>query len=76
MAKKHIRGWLLASSVLAGMTAVAVSAPATAQEAEQASQVADIVVTGSRIRQRNLVTTLSGDPGVGRRYRRAGRDPR
>lgn len=57
MAKKHIRGWLLASSVLAGMTAVAVSAPATAQEAEQASQVADIVVTGSRIRQRNLVTT-------------------
>lgn len=32
-------------------------APAFAQDAEQVSQVQDIVVTGSRIRQRNLETT-------------------
>ena len=60
MSKGIGRNWLLASSVLAGLVAVGGISPAIAQEAEQAeqaTQVGDIVVTGSRIRQRNLETT-------------------
>ena len=58
MSKVSGRHWLLASSVLAGVTFAGFSTTAMAQEqAEQATQVSDIVVTGSRIRQRNLETT-------------------
>lgn len=57
MSKRTGRNWLLASSVLAGVTALGGLGPVAAQEVEQATQVSDIVVTGSRIRQRNLETT-------------------
>lgn len=57
MAKSNVRGWLLATSVFAGVAGVAGAAPAFAQQAEEVAQVGDIVVTGSRIRQKNLVTT-------------------
>lgn len=53
---------LLASTMIAGMALVGFAAPAMAQsvsgpEADQPSQVGDIVVTGSRLRQPNLTTT-------------------
>lgn len=52
---------LLASTMIAGFALAGMAAPAMAQTAptqsDQASQVADIVVTGSRIRQPNLTTT-------------------
>lgn len=54
---------LLASTMIAGFALAGLAAPAMAQTApapaqpEQASQVEDIVVTGSRIRQPNLTTT-------------------
>lgn len=52
---------LLASTMIAGFALAGMAAPAMAQTAptqpEQASQVEDIVVTGSRIRQPNLTTT-------------------
>ncbi|MND52803.1 Vitamin B12 transporter BtuB precursor [compost metagenome] len=54
---------LLASTMIAGLALAGMAAPAMAQttpapaEADQASQVSDVVVTGSRIRQSNLTTT-------------------
>ncbi|MFK0298976.1 TonB-dependent receptor domain-containing protein [Brevundimonas sp. NPDC090276] len=53
---------LLASTMIAGFALVGLAAPAMAQttppaQPEQASQVEDVVVTGSRIRQPNLTTT-------------------
>ena len=54
---------LLASTMIAGFALAGLAAPAMAQttpapaQSEQASQVGDIVVTGSRIRQPNLTTT-------------------
>lgn len=58
---------LLASTMIAGLALAGMAAPAMAQttptptptpaQPEQASQVSDIVVTGSRIRQPNLTTT-------------------
>ncbi|MGH7027172.1 TonB-dependent receptor domain-containing protein [Brevundimonas sp.] len=54
---------LLASTMIAGFALAGLAAPAMAQttpepaQPEQASQVSDIVVTGSRIRQPNLTTT-------------------
>ena len=55
------RGRLLASTMIAGFAVVGMAAPAFAQTAEpqteSTAQVEDIVVTGSRIRQANLVTT-------------------
>lgn len=53
---------LLASTMIAGFALVGLAAPAMAQttpapQAEETSQVGDIVVTGSRIRQPNLTTT-------------------
>ncbi|MGO4408822.1 TonB-dependent receptor domain-containing protein, partial [Brevundimonas sp. M-11_2] len=56
---------LLASTMIAGFALAGLAAPAMAQttptpapaQPEQASQVGDIVVTGSRIRQPNLTTT-------------------
>ncbi|MGN7151808.1 TonB-dependent receptor domain-containing protein [Brevundimonas diminuta] len=53
---------LLASTMIAGLALVGFAAPAAAQttpspEADQPSQVSDIVVTGSRLRQPNLTTT-------------------
>ncbi len=58
------RGRLLASTMIAGVAMVGMAAPAFAQTeppvdstAQSTAQVEDIVVTGSRIRQANLVTT-------------------
>ena len=52
---------LLASTMMAGFALVGMAAPAMAQttptQPDQASQVEDVVVTGSRIRQPNLTTT-------------------
>jgi outer membrane receptor protein involved in Fe transport len=55
---------LLASTMIAGLALVGVAAPAVAQttptpapQSDQPSQVSDIVVTGSRLRQPNLTTT-------------------
>ncbi|WP_409018526.1 TonB-dependent receptor plug domain-containing protein [Brevundimonas vesicularis] len=51
---------LLASTMIAGFALAGMAAPAMAQSApqtEQASQIEDVVVTGSRIRQPNLTTT-------------------
>lgn len=54
---------LLASTMIAGFALAGVAVPAMAQttatpaQTEQTSQVGDIVVTGSRIRQPNLTTT-------------------
>lgn len=51
---------LLASTMIAGFALAGMAAPAMAQTApaqEQASQIEDVVVTGSRIRQPNLTTT-------------------
>jgi len=53
---------LLASTMIAGLALAGFAAPAAAQttpspEADQPSQVSDIVVTGSRLRQPNLTTT-------------------
>ncbi|WEK56699.1 MAG: TonB-dependent receptor [Candidatus Brevundimonas phytovorans] len=52
---------LLASTMIAGLALAGVAAPAMAQttpaQPDQASQVEDVVVTGSRIRQPNLTTT-------------------
>ena len=53
---------LLASTMIAGFALAGLAAPAMAQttppaKPQQASQVGDIVVTGSRIRQPNLTTT-------------------
>lgn len=52
---------LLASTMIAGFALAGMAAPAMAQttptQSDQASQVEDVVVTGSRIRQPNLTTT-------------------
>lgn len=53
---------LLASTMIAGLALAGFAAPAMAQttaatQADQPSQVSDIVVTGSRLRQPNLTTT-------------------
>lgn len=52
---------LLATTMIAGFALAGMAAPAMAQTApsqpDQASQVEDVVVTGSRIRQPNLTTT-------------------
>ena len=51
---------LLASTMIAGFALAGLAAPAAAQvaaEPEQAAQIEDVVVTGSRIRQPNLTTT-------------------
>ena len=54
---KNQRVRLLASTMIAGMAFAGMAAPAMAQSAQSENQVEDIVVTGSRIRQANLVTT-------------------
>ena len=62
MRLQNQRRRLLASTMIAGLAAIGVAAPAMAQSTaqtpeEESATVADIVVTGSRIRQANLVTT-------------------
>lgn len=50
------REYLLASTMIAGVALMGLAAPAAAQTtstSEQASQVSDVVVTGSRIRVRD-----------------------
>jgi iron complex outermembrane receptor protein len=51
------RNRLLATTMIGGFAALAFAAPAVAQEASQDTQLDEIVVTGSRIPQTNLVTT-------------------
>ena len=48
---------LLATSMIAGFAVMAAAVPAVAQDASQDAQLDEIVVTGSRIPQANLVTT-------------------
>lgn len=51
------RKWLLATSIFAGVASVGVAAPAVAQNSDESSQVADIVVTGSRIVRKDFQAT-------------------
>ena len=58
MRSQNQRRRLLASTMIAGFAAIGMAAPAMAQSTEdEATSVSEIVVTGSRIRQANLVTT-------------------
>ena len=58
MRAQNQRRRLLASTMIAGFAAIGMAAPAMAQSTEEESAtVSEIVVTGSRIRQANLVTT-------------------
>ncbi|KIC55804.1 TonB-dependent receptor [Brevundimonas nasdae] len=62
MRYQNQRRCLLASTMIAGLAVIGVAAPAMAQSTtptagEESATVADIVVTGSRIRQANLTTT-------------------
>lgn len=57
---RHQKTRLLATTMIGGFAALAVSAPALAQDApaaQQDTQLGEVVVTGSRIPQTNLVTT-------------------
>jgi iron complex outermembrane receptor protein len=51
------RNRLLATTMIGGFAALAFAAPAVAQDAPQDTQLDEVVVTGSRIPQTNLVTT-------------------
>lgn len=57
MKNRMKREFLLASTIIAGITLVGLAAPAMAQSTTGTAQVEDIVVTGSRIPQANLKTT-------------------
>lgn len=57
MRTQKIRNRLLSTTMIGGFAALAFAAPAVAQDAPQASAIGDVVVTGSRIPQANLVTT-------------------
>lgn len=62
MRYQNQRRCLLASTMMAGLAVIGAAAPAMAQSTtptagEESATVADIVVTGSRIRQANLTTT-------------------
>jgi len=54
---QKIRNRLLATTMIGGFAALAFAAPAAAQDAQQGTQLDEVVVTGSRIPQTNLVTT-------------------
>ncbi len=51
------RKFLLSTTMIGGLAALAFAAPAMAQDAPQDAELDEVVVTGSRIPQTNLVTT-------------------
>jgi len=51
------RNFLLSTTIIGGFAALAFAAPAMAQDAGQEAELDEVVVTGSRIPQANLVTT-------------------
>lgn len=57
MRNQKTRNRLLATTMIGGFAALAFAAPAVAQDAQQETQLDEIVVTGSRIPQTNLTTT-------------------
>lgn len=57
MRNQKTRNRLLATTMIGGFAVLALATPAAAQEAQSGSQLDEIVVTGSRIPQTNLVTT-------------------
>ncbi|GAA0621311.1 TonB-dependent receptor [Brevundimonas kwangchunensis] len=57
MRNQKIRNRLLATTMIGGFAALAFAAPAVAQDASQEARLDEVVVTGSRIPQTNLVTT-------------------
>ena len=57
MKTQKTRNRLLATTMIGGFAALAFVAPAVAQTAPQDTQLDEVVVTGSRIPQTNLVTT-------------------
>ncbi|MDP3369962.1 MAG: TonB-dependent receptor [Brevundimonas sp.] len=57
MRTQKIRSRMLSTTMIGGFAALAFAAPAIAQDAPQSAELGDVVVTGSRIPQPNLVTT-------------------
>ncbi|MGZ9100066.1 MAG: hypothetical protein ACXW3O_10210, partial [Brevundimonas sp.] len=58
MRTQKIRNRLLSTTMLVGCAALAFAAPAVAQDAPpQDADLGEVVITGSRIPQSNLVTT-------------------
>ena len=57
MRNLHNRQRLLTSTLLTGVAFLVISTPAAAQDAPQDAELDDVIVTGSRIPQANLVTT-------------------
>lgn len=57
MRNQKTRNRLLATTMIGGFAALAFAAPAVAQDAQQETQLDEVVVTGSRIPQTNLTTT-------------------
>lgn len=57
MRTQKIRNRLLSTTMIGGFAALAFAAPAMAQDTGQDAQLDDVIVTGSRIPQSNLVTT-------------------
>jgi len=54
---QKIRNRLLATTMIGGFAALAFAAPAMAQDPGASQELGDVVVTGSRIPQSNLITT-------------------
>ena len=57
MRTQKIRNRLLSTTMIGGFAALAFAAPAMAQDAGASQDLDDVIVTGSRIPQANLVTT-------------------
>ncbi|WP_439477574.1 TonB-dependent receptor plug domain-containing protein [Brevundimonas sp.] len=57
MRTQKIRNRLLSTTMIGGFAALAFAAPAMAQDAPASQDLDDVIVTGSRIPQTNLVTT-------------------
>ena len=57
MRTQKIRNRLLSTTMIGGFAALAFAAPAMAQDAPASQEIDDVIVTGSRIPQPNLVTT-------------------
>lgn len=57
MRTQKTRNRLLSTTMIGGFAALAFAAPAMAQDAPEAQEIGDVVITGSRIPQSNLVTT-------------------
>ena len=57
MRTQKIRNRLLSTTMIGGFAALAFAAPAMAQDAPASQDLDDVIVTGSRIPQANLITT-------------------